>query len=66
MHKVCSLCTVRRVSPTVEREQAEKRSYLRPADRRRQLLDAAARVFDRVGLTGITMVAVAAEAFRQW
>ena len=50
------------MTPTVEREQAEKRPYLRPADRRRQLLDATARVFERGGLAGITMVAVAAEA----
>lgn len=39
-----------------------KRAYLRPNDRRRQLLDAASRLFDRGGLTAITMVAVAAEA----
>jgi AcrR family transcriptional regulator len=50
------------MTPTAVREQTVKRPYLRPADRRRQLLDAAARVFDRGGLAGITMDAVAAEA----
>ncbi len=50
------------MTPTIERVQTKKRPYLRPADRRRQLLDATARVFDRGGLAGITMVAVAAEA----
>jgi AcrR family transcriptional regulator len=50
------------MTPTAVREPTRKRPYLRPADRRRQLLDAAARVFDRGGLAGITMVAVAAEA----
>jgi AcrR family transcriptional regulator len=39
-----------------------KRPYLRPDARRRQLLDAASRVFLREGLTGLTMVAVATEA----
>lgn len=38
------------------------RPYLRPDARRRQLLDAAARLFVRDGILGITMVAVAAEA----
>jgi AcrR family transcriptional regulator len=38
------------------------RPYLRAGDRRRQLLDAAARVFGRAGYAGMTMVAVAAEA----
>ncbi|MFN8018522.1 MAG: TetR/AcrR family transcriptional regulator [Acidimicrobiales bacterium] len=38
------------------------RAYLRSDDRRRQLLDAASRLFDRGGLTAITMSAVAAEA----
>ncbi|MFZ4434557.1 MAG: TetR/AcrR family transcriptional regulator [Microthrixaceae bacterium] len=42
--------------------QAAKRPYLRPAERRRQLLDATSRVFARAGLAGITMVEVAAEA----
>lgn len=40
----------------------EARPYLRPRDRRRQLLDAAGRVFDRSGYEGLTMVALAAEA----
>ena len=39
-----------------------RRMYLRSDDRRRQLLDATARVFEREGILGITMVAVAAEA----
>lgn len=39
-----------------------KRPYLRPDDRRRQLLDAASRLFVREGYSGITMVALAAEA----
>jgi AcrR family transcriptional regulator len=39
-----------------------KRPYLRTDDRRRQLLDAAARLFAREGYAGLTMVAVAAEA----
>ena len=43
-------------------ESAAKRAYLRPAERRRQLLDATSRVFSDQGLAGITMVAVAAEA----
>jgi AcrR family transcriptional regulator len=38
------------------------RAYLRPAQRRRQLLDAAARVFARTGYEGLTMVALADEA----
>lgn len=40
----------------------EKRPYLRTDDRRRQLLDAAARLFVREGYSGLTMVALAAEA----
>lgn len=39
-----------------------KRPYLRAADRRRQLLDAAGRLFDRFGFSGITMAGIAAEA----
>ena len=39
-----------------------KRAYLKTDDRRRQLLDAAARLFVRDGYAGLTMVAVAAEA----
>lgn len=39
-----------------------RRPYLRTEDRRRQLLDAASRLFDRGGLTAITMSAVATEA----
>lgn len=39
-----------------------KRPYLRAADRRRQLLDAAGRLFDRVGFAGITMSGLAVEA----
>lgn len=38
------------------------RTYLAAAQRRRQLLDAASRLFDRGGFTAITMSAVAAEA----
>jgi AcrR family transcriptional regulator len=38
------------------------RAYLRPEDRRRQLLDAAARLFERGGFAAITVSAVAAEA----
>ncbi len=38
------------------------RPYLRADERRRQLLDAAARLFVRDGFAGMTMVAVAAEA----
>ncbi len=38
------------------------RPYLRPRERRRQLLDAAARVFARSGYEGLTMVALAEEA----
>lgn len=38
------------------------RPYLRADSRRRQLLDAAARVFARAGYAGLTMVAVASEA----
>jgi AcrR family transcriptional regulator len=50
------------MTATGERDPTEKRPYLRPADRRRHLLDATSAVFERGGLTGITMVAVAAEA----
>jgi AcrR family transcriptional regulator len=39
-----------------------KRPYLRAADRRRQLLDATGRIFDRASFGGITMAGVAAEA----
>lgn len=39
-----------------------KRPYLRTDDRRRQLLDAAARLFVRDGYAGLTMVALATEA----
>ena len=39
-----------------------KRAYLKPDDRRRHLLDAAARLFVRDGYAGLTMVAVATEA----
>jgi AcrR family transcriptional regulator len=39
-----------------------RRAYLKYDDRRRQLLDAAARLFVRDGYAGLTMVAVAAEA----
>lgn len=38
------------------------RAYLRPDERRRQLLDAASRLFDRGGFAAITVSAVAAEA----
>ncbi|MFN8050992.1 MAG: TetR/AcrR family transcriptional regulator [Acidimicrobiales bacterium] len=40
----------------------ETRPYLRSDQRRRQLLDAAARLFVREGLTGMTMAALAREA----
>jgi AcrR family transcriptional regulator len=39
-----------------------KRAYLKIDDRRRQLLDAAARLFAREGYAGLTMVALATEA----
>ncbi len=39
-----------------------KRPYLRARDRRRQLLDAAGRLFDRTGFGGITMAGAATEA----
>ena len=39
-----------------------KRPYLRAAERRSQLLDAAGRLFDRFGFGGITMVGIATEA----
>jgi AcrR family transcriptional regulator len=39
-----------------------ERAYLRPDERRRQLLDAASRLFDRGGFTAITVSAVATEA----
>lgn len=41
---------------------ARPRPYLRAADRRRQLLDAAARVAGRDGIGGLTIVGVAGEA----
>lgn len=41
---------------------AEKRPYLRAEERRRQLLDAAGRLFDRFGFGGITMAGTATEA----
>ena len=41
---------------------AEKRPYLRAGDRRRQLLEAVGRLFDRFGFGGITMAGAAAEA----
>lgn len=40
----------------------KKRPYLRAEDRRRQLLDAAGRLFDRSGFGGVTMAGLAAEA----
>lgn len=43
-------------------QEAPVRAYLRADDRRRDLLDAAARVFARDGIAGLTMVAVADEA----
>ncbi len=39
-----------------------KRPYLRADERRRQLLDATGRLFDRFGFSGITMAGIAAEA----
>lgn len=39
-----------------------KRPYLRGPERRRQLLDAAGRLFDRYGFGGLTMAGLAAEA----
>lgn len=39
-----------------------ERAYLRPDARRRQLLDAASRLFDQGGFTAVTVSAVAAEA----
>ena len=41
---------------------AGPRPYLRAGARRRQLLDAAARLFVRHGFAGMTMVSLAAEA----
>ena len=41
---------------------AKRRTYLRADDRHRQLLEATARVCEREGLLGVTMVAVAEEA----
>lgn len=41
---------------------APKRAYLRPPERRRQLLDATGAVVRRDGLAALTMVSVAAEA----
>lgn len=40
----------------------KKRPYLRAADRRRQLLDAAGRLFDGAGFGGVTMAGTATEA----
>ena len=40
----------------------EKRPYLRADQRRQHLLNATGRIFERDGLTGISMVALAAEA----
>jgi AcrR family transcriptional regulator len=45
-----------------DRAAATKRQYLRSDQRRRQLLDAAARLFDTGSFGGMTMVALAAEA----
>ncbi len=45
-----------------DRRVPGKRQYLRFDDRRRQLLDAAGRLFDRTGFGGITMVALSTEA----
>jgi AcrR family transcriptional regulator len=45
-----------------DRRSPGKRHYLRFDDRRRQLLDAAGRLFDRSGFGGITMVALSTEA----
>lgn len=39
-----------------------KRPYIRAADRRRQLLDATGRIFDRASFGGITLAGVAVEA----
>jgi AcrR family transcriptional regulator len=44
------------------RRAPAKRQYLRFDERRRQLLNAAGRLFDRTGFGGITMVALSAEA----
>lgn len=44
------------------RAARDKRQYLQAAERRRQLLDATGRLFDRVGFGGITMSGVASEA----
>ncbi len=49
-------------APAVPAVVPTKRPYLRVNDRRRQLLDAASRLFDRNGFGGITMVALAGEA----
>lgn len=42
--------------------QPEKRPYLKAGQRRQHLLDAAGRLFQRDGLSGMSMVALAAEA----
>lgn len=58
-----STCTPRTVhSVNIESTATAKRPYLRAADRRRQLLDAAGRLFDRHGFGGITMAGTATEA----
>jgi AcrR family transcriptional regulator len=52
--------SISRSSPS--RTAPRKRPYLQAADRRRQLLDATGRLFERVGFSGITMSGVASEA----
>lgn len=48
---------------TISRDELRQtRPYLRPEARRRQLLDAASRLFDHGGFTAITVSAVASEA----
>lgn len=44
------------------RQPVRRRPYLRAEDRRRQLLEAVGRLFDRSGFGGITMAGAAAEA----
>ncbi len=56
-------CTPRTVqSVNISVPTTPKRPYLRAAARRRQLLDAAGRLFDRSGFGGITMAGAAVEA----